>query len=198
MLTLFTENPIMSILSIARFISGVVKNFFFQPKVRLQNRSAFKSIYDFQFFDSEGKLIDLSSYRGKKLLIVNTASECRYTVQYDDLEALNTHFTDVINIVAFPCNDFGAQEKGSDQQINEFCRVNYGVTFKVMKKTRVKRAAPGEIFNWLCDPQLNGWNSHVPLWNFWKFLIDENGRLMAVVASKTKPNSSKMLQLINS
>ncbi len=188
----------MKIKSIGKFISGVIRNFTFPIQSISGNISSAASIYDSKFTDDEGQSIDLSIYKGKKLMIVNTASQCRYTKQYFDLEVLSNDCIDKLNIIAFPCNDFGKQEKGSNSEIQEFCKVNYGVSFKVFRKTDVNETSEQQVFNWLCNANRNGWNDQIPMWNFWKFLLNEEGKLVAIFPSRVSPLSKKVINYIDS
>lgn len=186
----------MNFLKIIRIVKKAVENFFFGSRTHLSNRNKFNSIYDFNFIDDNGQKVNLEKFKGKKLLIVNTASACQYTRQYDDLEKLSQKFSTKIAIIAFPCNDFGSQEQGSDEQINDFCRINYGVTFKVMSKTKVIRSNESNVFYWLSKKSCNGWNDQAPMWNFWKFLIDEEGKLMAIYSSRPNPLSKSLISML--
>ncbi len=186
----------MSISKKVKSIKYAIKNFLFAFRKYSGNKSNLKSIYDRTFVDDEGKTINLSEFKGKKLLIVNTASACGYTYQYSDLEKLSVENKDKLNLIAFPCNDFGKQEQGSNEEIQSFCKVNFGVTFKVFKKTKVKRSDKNQIFHWLTNSELNGWNDQVPMWNFWKFLIDEEGRLVAVFPSRYSPIGGELLKML--
>ena len=187
----------MSIKGVVYFTYELVKNFIYPvhySPVPVPNNN---SIYEYQFRDDRGEEIDLSAFKGKKLLIVNTASECRYTRQYSGLEELYLKYSDKLTVVAFPCNDFGKQEQGSNKEIQGFCQKNYGVTFPVFRKTNVKVTGENDIFEWLCNSQKNGWNNQKPLWNFWKFLIDENGKLIAVFPSRYKPLGKELVLLVS-
>ncbi|MFZ7114195.1 MAG: glutathione peroxidase [Bacteroidota bacterium] len=188
----------MSISKKVKSIKYAIKNFLFSFRKFSGNKSNLKSIYDRTFSDDEGNAISLSEFKGKKLLIVNTASACGYTFQYSDLEKLSSQNKDKLNVVAFPCNDFGRQEQGSNDEIQSFCKKNFGVTFKVFKKTKVKRSDKNQIFHWLTNSDLNGWNDQAPMWNFWKFLIDEEGRLVAVFPSRYSPVGKELVNLVNS
>ena len=125
-----------------------------------------------------GDTIDFNSFQGKKVLLVNTASNCGYTSQYDDLQKLSEQYKDKLLVIGFPANDFKEQEKGTDEEIMQFCKVNYGVTFPLMKKSVVIRSAgQNPVFQWLTDSAKNGWNNKYPSWNFSKYLVNENGIL---------------------
>ena len=137
-----------------------------------------QSFYNLIVQLNNGKELKLDSARGKKVMLVNTASNCGYTAQYDELQQLHDQFREKLLIVGFPANDFGEQEKGSNEEIAEFCRVNFGVTFPLAKKsTVIKSDEQNDVFNWLTNKERNGWNTQPPTWNFSKYLIDENGTL---------------------
>lgn len=147
-----------------------------------------QSFYDLNTIANNGTSFEFSIYRGKKILIVNTASDCGYTGQYDDLEKLNQQYKDKLVIIAFPANDFKGQEKKDDQAIAEFCKVNYGITFPLMQKSHVvKGAEQNEMFQWLSDAGKNGWCNQQPVWNFCKYLINENGVLTHFFAQTVSP-----------
>lgn len=136
-----------------------------------------QSIYDISLPLNDGKVIKLQAYAGKKILLVNTASNCGYTDQYDDLQKLYDEYQDLV-IIGFPANDFREQERGSDEEIAQFCRLNYGITFPLAKKSVViKSPAQNQIFRWLTDKNKNGWNDQPPTWNFSKYLVNEEGVL---------------------
>ena len=137
-----------------------------------------QSFYDLSVTLNTGQLLPCSDLRNMKVLIVNTASDCGYTAQYDDLQKLYTKFADQLVIIGFPSNDFKEQEKGTDEEIATFCKINFGVSFPLAKKCSVlKGIGQNEIFQWLTTKEMNGWNEQEPTWNFSKYLIDEKGRL---------------------
>src|ERR1700738_4687741 len=143
------------------------------------------SVYDFKVPALDGGTIDLSAYKGKKLLIVNTASKCGFTPQYADLEKLYEKYKDKLVIVGFPANDFGAQEPGTNSEIKEFCKKNYGVRFPMAAKVDVIGSNTTPLFKYLTEEAIKlGTPAPVIKWNFTKFLIDENGKLIAVYNSK--------------
>jgi len=152
------------------------------------------SIYDFKLKAIDGTTIDFSSFKGKKLLIVNTASECGYTPQYAGLQELHQKYGDKVAVIGFPCNDFGGQEPGGNSEIQSFCSKNYGVTFQMMDKIFVKGDNMAPIYKWLTDPALNGWNSEKPNWNFCKYLINEEGKLINFFNSAAKPMSDDIVK----
>ena len=136
------------------------------------------SFYSLKGILNNGKELDLATFKGKKILLVNTASDCGYTDQYSDLQKLYTGNKDKLVILGFPANDFKEQEKGSDKDIAQFCKQNYGVEFPLMKKsTVIKTADQNPIFQWLTDTAKNGWNTKQPSWNFSKYLVNEEGML---------------------
>jgi glutathione peroxidase len=136
------------------------------------------SFYSLKSVLNNGDTIDLSQFKGKKLLIVNTASNCGYTNQYTDLQKLADEYKDKLTVLGFPANDFKEQEKGTDEEIATFCKLNFGVTFPLMKKSVViKSNRQHPVFQWLTDTSKNGWNKKAPSWNFSKYLVDEKGVL---------------------
>lgn len=145
------------------------------------------SIYDFKVSGIDGKPINLKKYKGKKVLIVNTASKCGYTPQYTDLENLHKAYKDKLVIIGFPANNFGGQEPGSNEEIQEFCKKNYGVSFKMAEKVSVKGDDIHPLFKYLTDEAKKMGVEDPIKWNFTKFLIDEKGKLIGVYPSKVKP-----------
>ena len=138
----------------------------------------------------------METYKGKKILIVNVASKCGLTNQYSGLEKLYNEFSDKLVILGFPSNDFLMQEPGSNEEIANFCSTNYSVSFPLFEKIRVKGRNKHSIYSWLSDPKQNGWNSVAPSWNFTKYLIDENGKLVKRFSPKSNPMSSDIIDLI--
>ncbi len=152
-----------------------------------------KSIYDFKVETLlSGGTIEFAKYKGKKILIVNTASNCGYTPQYEGLEELYKKYQDKLVIVGFPANNFGGQEPGTNNEIGEFCKKNYGVTFPMAAKVSVKGKDQAEIYKWLCNKSENGVLDTEVAWNFGKFLLDENGNLMNYFPSKVTPMSEEI------
>lgn len=153
-----------------------------------------KNFHDFTVESINGKTFDLAQFKGKKVLVVNTASECGFTPQYAQLEELYEHFHDAdFEIIAFPANDFGAQEPGTNDEIAQFCKRNYGVSFPIMAKVRVKGSDAHPLFQWLSQQSLNGVADIEITWNFQKFLIDENGQLVKSVAPAVSPMDDSVL-----
>jgi glutathione peroxidase len=163
-----------------------------RPEITSENMNNTASFYDFKMKSIDGKEIDFSQFKGKKVLIVNTASECGYTPQYAGLQELHEKFGDKVVVLGFPCNDFGGQEPGSNEEISGFCSKNYGVSFQMMDKVNVKGNNISPLYKWLSDKSLNGWNSELPSWNFCKYLISEDGKLLKFFNSSVKPLSEEI------
>jgi glutathione peroxidase len=152
-----------------------------------------QSIHSFKVNSIEGKQIDFASFKGKKILVVNTASKCGYTPQYDALEKVYEQYKDKLVIIGFPCNQFGGQEPGSNEEIANFCKKNYGVTFPLADKIDVKGATMAPVYQWLTQKAKNGVLDASISWNFNKFLLDENGKMIAYFPSNVKPDSEDIL-----
>ena len=150
------------------------------------------SIHEFKVPSLDGSTIDFSKFKGKKILVVNTASECGYTPQYADLQKLYDAYKSKLVVVGFPANNFGGQEPGSNAEIKEFCKKNYGVTFPMAEKVSVKGNDTHPLFKWLTTKNENGVMDADIKWNFTKFLLDENGKLIAVFPSKVNPMSEEI------
>lgn len=155
------------------------------------------NIYDFKVKTLEGQDFDFSKLKGKKVMIVNTASKCGNTPQYKELQSLYEKYQDEFVIVGFPANNFAGQEPGSNEDIRKFCSDNYGVTFPMMDKVSVKGDDMSPIYKWLTKKELNGVKDSEVQWNFQKYLIDENGRLVDVIPPKEKPDSEKIIAWIS-
>ena len=156
------------------------------------------SVYDFKVPAlTGGGTIDLSKYKGKKLLIVNTASKCGLTPQYEDLQKLYDKHKDKLVIVGFPANNFASQEPGSNNEIEEFCKKNYGVSFPMAQKVSVKGEDIHPLFKYLTEEAAKLGVEDPIKWNFTKFLLDEKGKLIAVIPSKTKPTEEEMAKYLN-
>lgn len=156
-----------------------------------------KTFHDFKVKDIQGKDFDMSSLKGKKVMVVNVASKCGLTPQYQELQALydtykNTNFI----IIAFPANNFRNQEPGSNKDIKDFCSHNYGVTFPLMDKISVEGKDQAPIYKWLTNKSQNGKLDQEVTWNFQKYLIDEKGNLVDVLMPKENPNSEKVINWI--
>lgn len=151
-----------------------------------------KTIYDYKVESLDGGEINFADFKGKKILVVNTASECGFTPQYADLETLSKEYKDKLVVVGFPANNFGGQEPGSNEEIATFCQKNYGVTFPMAAKVSVKGDDTAPIFRYLTEKELNGVKNSAIMWNFTKFLVDENGKLIDSFVSTTKPTSESI------
>ncbi len=162
--------------------------FVFMPKESLEPQS----IYDFKVPGLLGDTINFADYKGKKILIVNTASKCGYTPQYQALEKIYEANKGRLVIIGFPANNFGAQEPGSNSEIKEFCQRNYGVSFPMAEKISVKGRDIAPVYQWLTEKSRNGFQDSEVEWNFQKYLIDEQGRLVAVFPSAVKPDSREI------
>ncbi len=154
------------------------------------------SLYDFKLKDINGKDVDFSDYKGKKLLIVNVASKCGYTKQYEQLQELYAEHGDKITILGFPANNFGGQEPGSNEEIKDFCESKFGVTFPMFEKISVKGFDKHPLYRWLTDASQNGWNNEEPSWNFCKYFINEKGELVKFFPSSVNPLDEEILKLI--
>jgi len=154
--------------------------------------------YDFKVKTLEGETFDFASLKGKRVMIVNTASKCGYTPQYKDLEDLyKAEGGDKFVIIGFPANNFANQEPGTNQEIREFCTKNYGVSFPMMEKISVKGDDMHPLYQWLTQKSRNGVMDSEVKWNFQKYLIDENGKLVDVLYSKEKPGSEKVIAFLS-
>lgn len=154
------------------------------------------SVYDFTVKSIDGKDVKLSQYKGKKLLIVNTASECGYTPQYKELEQLYKQYGSKVTVLGFPANNFGGQEPGTEAQIATFCEKNYGVTFPLFSTVAVKGDDAAPLYKFLADKTKNGAVAEAPNWNFCKYLVDEKGHVVAFYPSKVKPSDPELVAAI--
>jgi glutathione peroxidase len=161
-----------------------------------ENVSAPISFYSLTAINNKGQEVSMNQYQGKKTVVVNVASNCGYTSQYDALERVYEKKKNSLVILGFPANDFGGQEPGSDQEIDSFCRINFGVSFPLFKKSSVLEPDKNEVFSWLTDPSKNGWNSQTPIWNFCKYVIDEKGNLAGFYGSAVDPESDQFTKVI--
>ncbi len=149
------------------------------------------SFYDLKAKTLEGEAFDFASLKGQRVLIVNTASKCGFTPQYEGLEALyEANKDNGFTILGFPCNDFGNQEPGSADEIGAFCERNYGVSFQMMEKVSVKGKEQHPVYAWLCNADQNGVADHSVKWNFHKFLVNEEGQLVASLRSAVNPDDA--------
>lgn len=156
-----------------------------------------KSFYDFTVTDINGKEFPLSQLKGKKVMVVNTASQCGLTKQYKTLEEVyKTYGGDKFIIIGFPANNFLSQEPGTNDEIKEFCTRNYGVTFPMMSKISVKGDDMHPLYKWLTTKSINGVMDSEVGWNFQKYLIDENGNLVDMVKPRESPDSKRIIEFI--
>lgn len=157
-----------------------------------------ESFYNLSTQLNNGSELKFNLLKGKKVLIVNTASDCVYTDQYDELQKLFEGHKDTLMIIGFPANDFKEQEKGNDEEIAQFCKINFGVTFPLAKKDSViKGSHQQKVFQWLTDKSKNGWNNKQPSWNFSKYLINEQGVLTHYFDSAISPMGDEISKAIN-
>jgi len=155
------------------------------------------SFYSLKTIANDGTEIHFDKLKGKKILLVNTASDCGYTPQYNDLQELYDTYKNKVVVIGFPANDFGEQEKGNDEQIAGFCKKNYGVDFPLAKKsTVIKGPEQNKVFEWLTNKNENGWNDQQPTWNFSKYLIDERGVLTHFFDPSLSPMSNEIIAAI--
>ena len=154
--------------------------------------SSKKSIYDIEINSLQGKPINLSLFKGKKILFVNVASKCGFTPQYKELQKLHNLYEESLVVIGVPCNQFGKQEPGNSSEINEFCQVNYGVSFLITEKISVKGNEQHPLYSWLTKKNENGRKNSSVKWNFQKYLINEDGDLIDYYFSMTSPTSSKI------
>lgn len=171
----------------------LLKLFFFAPH---SDDKIPSTIYDFKVRSLSGETIDLSQYKGKKILIVNTASKCGFTPQYAALESLYKKYGDKLVIIGFPANNFLWQEPGTNDEISSFCKTNYGVTFPMASKISVKGKDMAPIYKWLTQKKYNHFEDSNVKWNFQKYLLNEKGELVAVFPPNTTPDDPKVIAAI--
>jgi len=153
--------------------------------------------YTFKLKSLDGQLIDFAQYKGKNVLLVNVASKCGYTSQYTDLQKLHEQYGNKVVVLGFPANDFGQQEPGSNQEIATFCKKNYGVTFQMFEKISVKGETMHPLYQWLSNKNENGGVvGEVPTWNFCKYLVSKDGKVVRFFSSRTNPLDKEIIQLI--
>ncbi len=181
------------LLSVGAFLQSCTQQ---KKEISQDKTQQMKTIYDYKVESLDGKEINFADFKGKKILIVNTASECGFTPQYADLETLSKDYKDKLVVVGFPANNFGGQEPGSNAEIGAFCQKNYGVTFPMAAKVSVKGDDTAPIFKYLTEKELNGVKNTTILWNFTKFLLDENGKLIDSFISTTKPTSESITKYL--
>ncbi|WP_051155429.1 glutathione peroxidase [Winogradskyella psychrotolerans] len=158
--------------------------------------TAIQPLYDIKINSLQGNPIDLQQFQGKKILFVNVASKCGFTSQYRDLQNLQDTYKDTLIIIGVPCNQFGKQEPGDASEIQEFCEINYGITFLITEKIEVKGENQHPLYAWLTQKSNNGKQNSTVKWNFQKYLIDENGEFLNYYYSITSPTSSRLLKYL--
>ena len=156
-----------------------------------------QSIHSFKVNGIDGKQIDFASFKGKMILIVNTASKCGYTPQYEGLEKVYEQYKDKLVVIGFPCNQFGGQESGTNEEIVNFCKKNYGVTFPMADKISVRGEDTHALYKYLKEQAAAKGFTDPVTWNFGKFLINEKGELIATFSPKTQPMSEEILKYLN-
>ncbi len=156
-----------------------------------------ESIYDISLKGITGKDINLNDFKGKKMLFVNVASKCGFTPQYEKLQELHEKYGDRLVVIGLPCNQFADQEPGTHEEILQFCRLNYGVTFQLTEKINVKGPDQHPLYAWLTRKELNGVKDSEVKWNFQKYLVDEEGNFIDVFYSVTSPMSHKITSLLD-
>ena len=189
------------ILAMVLLLSGCISNKSNEQASNETNQEIMQkeNIYQFRVTDLSGSEFDFVTLKGKKIMVVNTASECGLTPQYENLQALYDQYKDRnFVIVGFPANNFGGQEPGSDSQIASFCKENYGVTFPMMSKISVKGADMHEVYQFLTSKKRNGLMDSEVSWNFQKYLLDEQGELVQVIEPKTLPDDPSVIRWIES
>ncbi|GAB3173890.1 glutathione peroxidase [Telluribacter humicola] len=169
-----------------------------EVKVRPETTvEASQTLYNFKMKSLIGDdEIDFKKYKGKKVVLLNVASECGFTPQYADWQAFHEKYGDKIVVLGFPANNFGGQEPGSEQEIATFCQKNYGVTFQLFDKISVTGSDQHPLYKWLSTKSLNGWNDKAPTWNFCKYVVDEKGQLTHFFASAVKPNDPEFKKAV--
>ena len=182
-------------MKIIGLMTSIMLSVFFMNKTNLnsEDMNIQASLYDISINSITGEVINFKDFEGKKILFVNTASECGFTGQYEGLEKLYETYKDKLVVIGVPCNQFGGQEPGTLTEIQTFCKVNYGVTFLLTEKVDVKGDNQHPLYAWLTKKDLNGVKSSSVKWNFQKYLIDENGNYIDFYYSITKPLSSKIV-----
>jgi glutathione peroxidase len=164
--------------------------------IKKTNNDMNNSIYDIAITSLEGKTIDLNDFKGKKILFVNVASKCGFTPQYKSLEKIYNQYKERGFVVFIPCNQFGGQEPGSAAEIKEFCSKNYGVSFLMTEKSDVKGKNQHKLYKWLTNKSENGVEDSTVGWNFQKYLVDENGKLIKVFKSGVNPLDNSITSLL--
>lgn len=201
---LFNDKPNlmkkMSILISVVLVAGLAAFLFISASTKKvaekSELSSVTSVYDFKLKTIDGEEISLSKFKGKKMLLVNVASECGYTPQYKPLQTLHEKYGSKVEVIGFPANNFGGQEPGNSSEIKSFCTKNYGVTFQMMEKISVKGSDMHPLYKWLSSKEMNGSCNEAPSWNFCKYLIDENGKVIKFFKSNVDPLSKEITELL--
>ena len=154
------------------------------------------SFFQFPLTSLSGEPVDMEQFRGKKIIVLNVASKCGFTPQYADWQKFYEAHQESIVILGFPSNEFAGQEPGSEADIAAFCKKNYGVTFPMFEKSKIRGKDKMPLYQWLTDPAQNGWNAQAPTWNFCKYIIDENGNLTHFFTAKVTPDNADFLKAI--
>lgn len=154
------------------------------------------SFYDLQVQLNDGSSLSFDSFKGKKVMLVNTASHCGFTNQYEQLQKIYEKNKEDLVIIGFPANDFKEQEKGTDEEIAQFCKVNYGISFPLVKKASVIGDGQQPVYEWLTNANKNGWNDQPPTWNFCKYIVNEEGVLTHFFPVSVTPDSKEVLQAL--
>jgi len=175
----------------------VICIFLITNQINSQTMDSNATLYSVKINSISGSEINLEDYKGKKILFVNVASECGFTPQYEGLQELYELYKDKLMVIGVPSNQFGKQEPGSAEQIQSFCKINYGVTFLITEKVDVKGDDQHPLYTWLTKKENNGVKSSSVKWNFQKYLVDENGVLIDYYLSLTKPMSRKITKQLN-
>lgn len=184
----------IALLAIGAISAYLLSNGFVKEDISLRSNS----IYQFKVPALNGTEINFADFKGKKIMVVNTASKCGLTPQYEGLEKLYQKYRDKLVIVGFPSNDFLFQEPGTSKEIAEFCRLNYGVSFPMAAKIKVKGRNQAPIYQWLTNKKLNGKENSSVTWNFQKYILDENGELIKHFSPKTVPGDPEIIKVIES
>lgn len=185
--------------SVYPVLTGITRFFGVNNKTLKPEQTAVPlvSAFNIPFELNSGDTVTLSSWTGKMIMIVNTASDCGYTAQYEELQSLYNKYKDQLIIIAFPANDFKEQEKGSNEEIASFCKKNYGVEFPIaIKSSVIKGKSQHPLYAWLCDPSKNGWNSKDPSWNFSKYLLNSDGQLLGYFDPGVSPLNNEITKII--
>ncbi len=190
---------VMAVLGAVLMNFTTIKNMLSDKKAKAsipENMSSKGSFFDYKMNALNGESIDLSKFKGHKLVVLNVASKCGFTPQYADWQKFHEEHGKDIIVLGFPANNFGGQEPGSSGEIAEFCQLNYGVTFQMFEKIDVIGANQAPLFQWLSKKELNGWNDKAPTWNFCKYVINEDGQVTNFFASGIKPDDAEFMAAV--